>query len=115
MDNILTIFDSYYFSNDLIRAAFIYQSLSQGTSTVDSTLTAKRSKNYLEVTDADGCRHYVKITSIQWLSDLDPCRTDTLLTAAGRTIHIPIELSVLRDLVDPTHGENGRTFNNERR
>jgi hypothetical protein len=67
---------------------------------VDSTVTVKRSRNYLEVTDADGCRHLLRIGCIQWLSDVDTCRNETLLTASGRTIHIPLELDVLRGLLE---------------
>jgi hypothetical protein len=82
---------------------------------MDSIVRARRSRNYLEVTDSDGCRHYVKISSIQWISDVDACQTEALLTAAGRTVHIPIELGVLRDLVDPSPVTHGETFNNQYR
>jgi hypothetical protein len=67
-----------------------------------------RNRSYLEVTDADGCRHLLRIGSIQWLSDVDICRNETLLTASGRTIHIPLELDVLKELLEtPPFAQRG--------
>lgn len=55
-------------------------------------------RRYLELTDSDGLRHLIKVSSVQWLSDFDTCRDETLLTAAGRTIHLRLDLDVVRDL-----------------
>jgi hypothetical protein len=73
-----------------------------------------RNKHYLEVMDADGCRHLVRISSIQWLSDSDACRNETLLTAAGRTVHVPFELDVVRRLIEPVFPRSDETSRKHR-
>ena len=69
-------------------------------------MKVSRNRQYLEFTDADGCRHLVKIASIQWLSDFDGCRNETWLTATGRTIHIPVELDVVRAAIEHSFGRD---------
>lgn len=63
-------------------------------------MAVQRVGAFIEVEDQDGCRHLVRISAIQWLSDADQCRDETLLTAAGRTIHILRPLDELRNTID---------------
>lgn len=46
----------------------------------------RRVGNFLQVQDGDGCRHLLRVTSVQALSDTDLMRNETFITAAGRTI-----------------------------
>ena len=43
---------------------------------------------FLEFHDENGCRHLIRLNSIQWMSDSDPCQDETLITAVGRTIQV---------------------------
>lgn len=49
---------------------------------------ADRFGPFLEFRDEGGCRHLIRLTSIQWMSDSDPCQDETLITAVGRTIQV---------------------------
>lgn len=44
---------------------------------------------YLVVVDESGCRHLIRITAIQVLSDRDPCADSTSIIIAGRALTIP--------------------------
>lgn len=62
---------------------------------------------FLEVVDGDGCRHLLRLTAIQLLSDTDMLQTDTLITAAGRTIRVPQALDEIAPLVLDQGGLRG--------
>jgi len=51
--------------------------------------TIRRVGVFLEVLDEDGCRHLLRFSTIQAVSDTDPLQNETLITAAGRTIRVP--------------------------
>lgn len=51
-----------------------------------------RIPGYLLLRDNDGARHLIRASSIQLLSDLDPCRDATIAVVAGRSITVPISL-----------------------
>ncbi|MGU3537565.1 hypothetical protein [Methylobacterium sp. A54F] len=61
----------------------------------------RRVGSYLQVQDGDGCRHLLRVTSVQALSDTDPLRNETFITAAGRTIRVPQPLDEIVALVAP--------------
>lgn len=44
---------------------------------------------YLAVVDEAGCRHLVRITAIQVMSDRDPCADSTSIIIAGRSLIVP--------------------------
>ena len=48
----------------------------------------RRGGNVLQVHDGDGCRHLLRVTSVQALSDTDLMHNETFITAAGRTIRV---------------------------
>lgn len=54
---------------------------------------------YLEVLDEEGCRHFIRVNSIQILSDTDPLHNETLITAAGRTVRVPEALDEIASKV----------------
>lgn len=60
--------------------------------------------NYIEIRDSTGCRHYVRMSTIQWISDVDTCRDEALLTAAGRTVHLLCSLDQLIETIESTTG-----------
>lgn len=51
--------------------------------------TIRRVGAFLEVLDEDGCRHLLRFSTIQAVSDTDMLQNETLITAAGRTIRVP--------------------------
>ncbi len=61
----------------------------------------RRVGNFLQVQDGDGCRHLLRVTSVQALSDTDLMRNETFITAAGRTIRVTQPLDEIVDLVAP--------------
>ena len=61
--------------------------------------TTRRAGPFLEVIDEEGCRHLVRVTAVQLLSDTDVLQNETLITAAGRTIRVPHALDEIADLV----------------
>ncbi|AWN41801.1 hypothetical protein U8607_13320 [Methylobacterium durans] len=61
----------------------------------------RRVGNYLQVQDGEGCRHLLRVTSVQALSDTDPLRNETFITAAGRTIRVLQPLDEIVELVAP--------------
>lgn len=54
---------------------------------------------YLEVLDEEGCRHFMRVNSIQILSDTDQLHNETLITAVGRTVRVPKALDEIADMV----------------
>ena len=44
---------------------------------------------YLQVQDGDGCRHLLRVSSVQAVSDTDLMHNETFITAAGKTIRVP--------------------------
>ena len=46
-------------------------------------------RGFVGLIDADGQRHVVRSTSVQMLSDGDPCRDTCVVVAAGRAMVIP--------------------------
>lgn len=62
-------------------------------------MNADRVGPYLAVTDGDGCRHMIRITSIQMLSDGDVCRDTAIVIAAGRAITVTESLDEVVNLV----------------
>lgn len=52
------------------------------------TMNADRVGSYLAVIDGDGCRHMIRIASIQMVSDGDQCRDTTVMVVAGRAITV---------------------------
>ncbi|GEP05281.1 hypothetical protein [Methylobacterium oxalidis] len=61
----------------------------------------RRLGSYLQVQDGDGCRHLLRVTSVQALSDTDPLRNETFITAAGRTIRVLQPLDQIVELIAP--------------
>ncbi len=61
----------------------------------------RRVGNFLQVQDGDGCRHLLRVTSVQALSDTDLMRNETFITAAGRTIRVTQPLDEIVELVAP--------------
>ncbi|KAA0125834.1 hypothetical protein CIW48_01690 [Methylobacterium sp. P1-11] len=61
----------------------------------------RRIGNFLQVQDGDGCRHLLRVTSVQALSDTDLMRNETFITAAGRTIRVTQPLDEIVELVAP--------------
>jgi hypothetical protein len=61
----------------------------------------RRVGNFLQVHDGDGCRHLLRVTSVQALSDTDLMRNETFITAAGRTIRVTQPLDEIVELVAP--------------
>ncbi|SFF11995.1 hypothetical protein [Methylobacterium sp. 13MFTsu3.1M2] len=61
----------------------------------------RRVGNFLQVQDGDGCRHLLRVTSVQALSDTDLMRNETFITAVGRTIRVTQPLDEIVDLVAP--------------
>ena len=61
----------------------------------------QRVGNSLQVQDGEGCRHLLRVTSVQALSDTDPLRNVTFITAAGRTIQVPQPLEQAAELIAP--------------
>lgn len=56
---------------------------------------------YVVLKDDGGRRHVVRRTSVQLMSDEDELQDATLLTAAGRTLRIPLPLDVVVCAVEP--------------
>lgn len=61
----------------------------------------RRVGKYLQVQDGEGCRHLLRVTSVQSLSDTDPLRNETFITTAGRTIRVLQPLEQIADLIGP--------------
>lgn len=61
----------------------------------------RRVGSYLQVQDGDGCRHLLRVTSVQALSDTDLLRNETFITAAGRTIRVLQPLDAILGLIAP--------------
>lgn len=61
----------------------------------------QRVGSYLQVRDEEGCRHLLRVTAVQALSDTDPLRNETFITAAGRTIRVPQSLDAIVGLIAP--------------
>ncbi len=61
----------------------------------------RRVGNFLQVHDGDGCRHLLRVTSVQALSDTDLMHNETFITAAGRTIRVTQPLDEIVELVAP--------------
>jgi len=51
-------------------------------------MNADRVGPYLAVIDGDGCRHMIRIASIQMVSDGDQCRDTTVMVVAGRALTV---------------------------
>lgn len=56
---------------------------------------------YLQVRDGDGCRHLLRVSSVQAVSDTDLMHNETFITAAGRTIRVPQPLDEILPLIAP--------------
>ncbi|HJE22100.1 MAG TPA: hypothetical protein K8W01_00355 [Methylorubrum populi] len=54
---------------------------------------------YLQVQDGDGCRHLLRVSSVQAVSDTDLMLNETFITAAGRTIRVPQPLDEIVPLI----------------
>jgi hypothetical protein len=54
---------------------------------------------YVEIVDEEGCRHLIRRTSVQWVSDTDSLRNETYITAAGRTIRVPEPLDEVLEVI----------------
>lgn len=50
--------------------------------------TIRRVGAFLEVLDEDECRHLLRFSTIQAISDTDMLQNEILITAAGRTIRV---------------------------
>lgn len=61
----------------------------------------RRIGGFLQVQDGDGCRHLLRVTSVQALSDTDLMRNETFITVAGRTIRVPQALDDIVELIAP--------------
>lgn len=61
----------------------------------------QRVGSYLQVQDEEGCRHLLRVSAVQALSDTDPLRNETFITAAGRTIRVPQSLDAIVGLIAP--------------
>ena len=61
----------------------------------------RRVGSFLQVQDGDGCRHLLRVTCVQALSDTDLMRNETFITAAGRTIRVTQPLDEIVELVAP--------------
>lgn len=59
----------------------------------------KKCGRFILIRDVDGCRHLVSVDAIQWMHDTDCFQNESLLLAAERTIHTPIRLERLCELV----------------
>ena len=51
--------------------------------------SSKRPGGYLSLVDEEGCRHLVRKSAIQMLSDSDPCHDSVTMVVAGRGLRIP--------------------------
>lgn len=47
---------------------------------------------FIELIAEDGCRHIVRVASIQLLSDVDVLQDTTAIVVAGRQITVPVAL-----------------------
>ncbi|ABY28781.1 hypothetical protein [Methylorubrum extorquens] len=56
---------------------------------------------YLQVQDGDGCRHLLRVSSVQAVSDTDLMHNETFITAAGKTIRVPQALDEILPLISP--------------
>lgn len=57
---------------------------------------------YVEIVDEEGCRHLIRRTSIQWVSDTDSLQNECYITASGRTICVRMPLDeVLEVILEP--------------
>ncbi len=56
---------------------------------------------FVDIDDGSDCRYFIRITSIQWLCDADPCHDACLIRAAGHTIYVPYPLEQIRKLMQP--------------
>jgi len=54
--------------------------------------TVRRVGAFLEVLDKEGCCHLRRRTTIQAISDTFPLQNETLITAAGHTMRVPLTL-----------------------
>lgn len=54
--------------------------------------SGERIGSFLVLVDSSGCRHLVRVGSVQLVSDTDPCQSDTTVVVAGRPLHIPLPL-----------------------
>lgn len=61
--------------------------------------TVRRVGAFLEVLDEEGCRHLLRLTAIQAISDTDPLQNETLIIAAGRTVRVPRALDEIVDML----------------
>lgn len=68
-------------------------------------MRVERAGGYLTVIDDRGCRHLIRIGSIQCLSDGDPCQDTTVVVVAGRPITVPVPLDTVLDTM--TGGVDG--------
>lgn len=58
-----------------------------------SIVSGQRVSGFLVLTDIDGCRHAVRLSAIQSLSDTDSCRDTTLMILpGGRQVMLPHRL-----------------------
>ncbi len=53
---------------------------------------APRLPGYVLLEDVDGLRHVVRASSIQLISDADPCQDTTVAVVAGRSLSVPMPL-----------------------
>jgi hypothetical protein len=59
-----------------------------------------RGPGFLLVRDADGLRHVIRASSIQMMSDADPCCDTTVAVISGRNLIIPQPLDELLDMIE---------------
>lgn len=63
--------------------------------TIDDHAEVARTPGYLLLRGDDGLRYLVRASSIQMLSDSDPCHDTTIAVVAGRSITVPMPLEEL--------------------
>ncbi|WP_232627666.1 hypothetical protein [Methylobacterium sp. Leaf118] len=63
--------------------------------------TVRRVGADLQVRDGDGCRHLLRVSRVQAVSDTDLMRNETFITAADRTIRVPQPLDEILPLIAP--------------
>jgi len=64
-------------------------------------ITARRVGAFLEVRDEEGCRHLLRVNTIQAISDTDVLQNETLITAGGRTIRVHHALDEIAHMLEP--------------
>lgn len=58
---------------------------------------------FIELVSEEGCRHVVRVASIQLISDVDVLRDSTVIVVAGRPIVVPVKLDEILDMISGRH------------